>query len=185
MKKPTLLFLLGFLSIIILSTAFKNKNQEGYKKMISTNAWKVDFLDNFDNFNSANWQDQRIWVNNETNCYVPDNEFGTREVSNGSLKLKVVRIDEKRPCDNFDKYGKQHPETQYVSGRIASKNRKEFVKGKWTGFLNHAIFLTKGEKNLPEYDVFVMGDFFISEAASIVCSISATCSTTSTFSSKD
>ena len=135
MKKPTLLFLLGFLSIIILSTAFKNKNQEGYKKMISTNAWKVDFIDNFDNFNSANWQDQRIWVNNETHCYVPDNEFGTREVSNGSLKLKVVRIDEKRPCDNFDKHGKQHPETQYVSGRIASKNRKEFVKGKWTARL--------------------------------------------------
>jgi beta-glucanase (GH16 family) len=99
--------------------------------VLLTNTWEVDFIDNFDNFNSDNWQDQRIWVNNETHCYVSDNEFGTREVSDGTLKLKVVKIDEKRPCDYFDKHGKQHPETQYVSGRIASKNRKEFIKGKW------------------------------------------------------
>jgi beta-glucanase (GH16 family) len=134
MKKSTL-FLLGFILVLILSTAFKNINENQAKVIVSSNTWKIDFLDNFDNFNADNWQDQRIWVNNETHCYVPDNECGTREVSNGSLKLKVVRIDEKRPCDNFDKYGKQHPATQYVSGRIASKNRKEFIKGKWTARL--------------------------------------------------
>lgn len=99
------------------------------------NAWKVDFLDEFDTFNTANWQDQRIWVNNETHCYVPDNEFGTREVGNGTLKLKVVNIDEKRSCDNLDKFGKQHPDTEYVAGRIVSKNKKEFIKGKWTARL--------------------------------------------------
>ena len=29
----------------------------------------------------------------------------------------------------------QHPETKYVAGRIASKNLKEFIKGKWTAKL--------------------------------------------------
>ena len=97
--------------------------------------WKVDFFDDFETFNTENWQDQRIWVNNETHCYVPDNEFGTREVSDGTIKLKVVNIGEKRSCDNFDKHGKQHPDTEYVAGRIASKNHQEFIKGKWTARL--------------------------------------------------
>ena len=70
--------------------------------------WEVDFFDDFDTFNPENWQDQRIWVNNETHCYVPDGEFGTREVSDGTLKIKVVNIGEKQPCDNLDKHGNQH-----------------------------------------------------------------------------
>ncbi len=97
--------------------------------------WEIDFFDDFETFNPDNWQDQRIWVNNENHCYVPDGEYGTREVSDGTLKIKVVKIDEKRPCDNFDKHGNQHPDTEYVAGRICSKNRKEFVKGKWTARL--------------------------------------------------
>ncbi len=104
-------------------------------KYDSTDVWEVDFLDNFDTFNSDNWQDQRIWVNNEAQCYVPDGEYGTRVVSDGTLKLKVVNIGEDMACDNFDKHGKQHPNTPYVAGRIASKNKKEFVKGKWTARL--------------------------------------------------
>ena len=36
--------------------------------------WKVDFFDDFDTFNEENWQDQRIWVNNEDHCYVPDGQ---------------------------------------------------------------------------------------------------------------
>lgn len=100
-----------------------------------THEWTVDFFDDFEVFNPDNWQDQRIWVNNENHCYVPDGEFGTREVSDGTLKIKVVNIGEKRPCDNFDKHGNQHPDTEYVAGRICSKNRKEFVKGKWTARL--------------------------------------------------
>ena len=100
-----------------------------------TSDWEVDFFDDFDTFDNNNWQDQRIWVNDETHCYVPNNEFGTREVSDGTLKLKVVNIGEKRSCDNFDKHGNKHPDTQYVAGRIASKNRQEFVKGKWTARL--------------------------------------------------
>ena len=101
----------------------------------SSKIWEVDFFDDFKKFDTNNWQDQRIWVNDETHCYVPDNEFNTREVSNGTLKLRVVNIGKKRPCDNFDKQGKQHPDTEYVAGRIASKNRKEFIKGKWTARL--------------------------------------------------
>ena len=100
-----------------------------------TGSWKVDFLDNFDTFNKDNWQDQLLWVNNEDQCYVPDNQFGTREVSNGTLKIKVVSVDEPRSCDNEDKSGKKHPDTRYVAGRIASKNRQEFIQGKWTARL--------------------------------------------------
>ncbi|MEH6580792.1 MAG: family 16 glycosylhydrolase [Halioglobus sp.] len=97
--------------------------------------WQTDFFDDFDSFNADNWQDQMIWVNNEYHCYVPDNQYGTREVSDGSLKLKVINIGELRNCDNLDKHGKQHPATQYVSGRIVTKNRREFIQGKWTARL--------------------------------------------------
>ncbi|WP_425422778.1 glycoside hydrolase family 16 protein [Phaeodactylibacter xiamenensis] len=102
---------------------------------MSDDTWEVDFQDDFETFNPDNWQDQRIWVNNETQCYVPDGAFGTREVSEGTLKLKVVNVGEQRPCDNFDKHGNQHPPTEYVAGRICSKNRKEFIKGRWTARL--------------------------------------------------
>ncbi|MBX2797462.1 MAG: family 16 glycosylhydrolase [Myxococcales bacterium] len=97
--------------------------------------WQVDFFDDFDRFDEANWQDQILWVNNEDQCYVRDNEAETREVSEGTLKLRVVDLGEKRPCDNVSKHGEQHPDTQYVAGRIASKNRQEFVKGRWTARL--------------------------------------------------
>ena len=111
----------------------------------SIDAWGVDFFDDFDTFNSDNWQDQRIWVNNEAQCYVPDGKYGTREVSNGTLKLKVVNIGEEIVCDNLDKHGKQHPNTPYVAGRIASKNKKEFIKGKWTARLR---LLGNGEASM-------------------------------------
>ncbi len=97
--------------------------------------WVVDFFDDFDTFDPANWQDQRLWVNNEKQCYVPDGLHGTREVSEGTLKLKVVRLDSPIECDNLDKHGKKHPPTEYAAGRIASKNRKEFIKGRWTARL--------------------------------------------------
>ena len=136
----------GLLSLVLIVTSLcscKSNDKEDSKETLettmgekeATKVWEIDFLDDFDTFNPDNWQDQRIWVNNETHCYVPDNEFGTREVSDGSLKIKVVNLGEKVSCDNIDKHGKQHPETQYVAGRIASKNRKEFVKGKWTARL--------------------------------------------------
>ena len=97
--------------------------------------WQVDFLDDFDVFDPENWQDQILWVNNENHCYVRDGAHNTREVSDGTLKLRVVDLGEKRPCDNLGKQGEQHPDTQYVAGRLASKNRKEFVRGKWTARL--------------------------------------------------
>ena len=136
MKKANY-YLLSFMIITmsILSCKTKEKEKQDSTKEVTSDVWKVDFLDNFDTFNPENWQDQRIWVNNEKQSYVPDGEFGTREVSNGSLKIKVVKIDEKRSSDNLDKFGKQQPDTEYVAGRIASKNRKEFIKGKWTAKL--------------------------------------------------
>ncbi|MFT5452253.1 MAG: beta-glucanase (GH16 family) [Enterobacterales bacterium] len=97
--------------------------------------WKVVFFDDFDTFNKDNWQDQMLWVNDEFQCYVPDNQYGTREVSDGTIKLKVINIGKEISCSNMNKLGEQHPDTQYVAGRIASKNRKEFIKGKWTARL--------------------------------------------------
>jgi len=127
--------LLGFMLIAMSVLSCKTEDKKSTNNLETNSVWEVDFLDDFDTFNPDNWQDQRIWVNNETHCYVPDNEFGTREVSDGSLKIKVVNIGEKVSCDNFDKHGEQHPDTKYVAGRIASKNRKEFIKGKWTARL--------------------------------------------------
>lgn len=101
----------------------------------SSPGWHVDFFDDFESFNEKNWQDQILWVNNEDQCYVRDNLYNTREVSGGTLKLRVINIGEDRQCDNVDKFGKMHPDTRYVAGRIASKNRKEFVKGRWTARL--------------------------------------------------
>ena len=101
----------------------------------SRSGWRTNFFDDFHTFNPDNWQDQMIWVNDEKQRYVPDNQFGTREVSDGSLKLKVVNTGEKQSSDNFNKHGEQQPDTQYVAGRICSKNRQEFAKGKWTARL--------------------------------------------------
>ena len=126
--KPSYSFFLFILCLFTITSCHT-------KPPSSSQAWEVDFFDDFNKFDSDNWQDQRIWVNNETHCYVPDNNYNTREVSNGTLKLRLVNIREKISCDNFDKYGRQHPKTEYVAGRIASKNRKEFIKGKWTAKL--------------------------------------------------
>ena len=120
---------------IILAALLTACSQTGLNDGDTTSHWQIDFFDDFDSFNQSNWQDQILWVNNEDQCYVRDNQFNTREVSDGSLKLRVVDLGAKRPCDNVDKTGKKHPDTQYVAGRIASKNLQEFVKGKWTARL--------------------------------------------------
>lgn len=127
-------FFIVFILIIISSIIyfqFKKSNSNSAED----NEWVIDFFDDFNSFNDENWQDQRIWVNNEEQCYVPNGNYGTRLVSDGTLKLKVINIGSAIECDNFDKHGNQHPETPYVAGRLASKNRKEFVKGKWTARL--------------------------------------------------
>jgi beta-glucanase (GH16 family) len=131
MKKQNIFTLLLPLALF----ACQQKQSDQNTMETTENAWEVDFFDDFETFNPENWQDQRIWVNNETQCYVPDGAYGTREVSDSTLKIKVVRIEEVLPCDNMDKHGNQHPPTRYVAGRICSKNRQEFVKGKWTARL--------------------------------------------------
>ncbi len=100
-----------------------------------TEGWQVDFFDDFDQFDPNNWQDQLLWVNDEDQCYVRDGLHGTREVSAGTLKLRVVDLGAAIECDNLNKFGDQHPPTRYVAGRITSKNRQEFVKGRWTARL--------------------------------------------------
>ena len=135
MKKKQIKYFLILSSLLILVLIFSSNIKNKNNNEITSAIWQTDFLDNFDTFDTDNWQDQRIWVNNETHCYVPDGQFGTRVVSEGSLKLKVLNIGKLSPCDNLDKHGKQHPETQYVAGRIVSKNKKEFIKGKWTARL--------------------------------------------------
>lgn len=137
--------LLSLIFLFALTYSCKKNTPKNETKTEKAKIWEIDFIDNFDTFNSENWQDQRVWVNNETHCYVPDNEYNTREVSEGTLKLRVVNAGKKLPCDNFDKHGKQHPETEYVAGRICSKNRKEFVKGKWTAKLKLS---SNGEKSM-------------------------------------
>lgn len=80
--------LLAF-TLLVIATGCTNTQPEVPP---TAEGWKVDFFDDFVTFNDENWQDQRIWVNNETQCYVPNGEYGTREVSDGTLKLKVVNI---------------------------------------------------------------------------------------------
>ncbi|MGA9238122.1 glycoside hydrolase family 16 protein [Robiginitalea sp.] len=126
---------LTFLVVLQFAVSCKDGTKKDREVQSTADVWKIDFQDDFETFNPDNWQDQRIWVNNESHCYVPDGELGTREVSDGTLKIRVVNIGEKRPCDNLDKNGAQHPDTEYIAGRICSKNRKEFVKGRWTARL--------------------------------------------------
>ena len=100
--------------------------------------WIVDFFDDFDEFDPENWQDQILWVNDEDQCYVRNGLHNTREIEAGYLKLRVIDLGKSQPCDNLNKIGSQHPDTRYVAGRITSKNRKEFVKGRWTARLRVA-----------------------------------------------
>ena len=126
----------GFLyAFLVLLISCKNNTSDIKTEQPTSDLWETDFFDDFEVFDSTHWQDQRLWVNNEAQCYVPDNLYNTREVSDGTLKLRVVNIGEPYDCDNWDKHGNKHPETIYVAGRIASKNRKEFIKGRWTARL--------------------------------------------------
>lgn len=131
-KKIIITFIILIVGYFIIVFGANSKVNQTNK---SNDLWEVDFIDDFDTFNLENWQDQRIWVNNEKQCYVPNGDYNTREVSEGTLKIRVVNLGDEIECDNLDKFGKQHPNTQYVAGRLASKNRKEFVKGKWTARL--------------------------------------------------
>jgi len=131
-KKIIITFVILIVGYLIIVFGANSKVNQTNK---SNDLWAVDFIDDFDTFNLENWQDQRIWVNNEKQCYVPNGDYNTREVSEGTLKIRVVNLGDEIECDKLDKFGKQHPQTPYVAGRIASKNRKEFIKGKWTARL--------------------------------------------------
>ena len=116
-----------FIPLLSISCSTKINNNSLQK------GWIIDFIDEFNYFNKDNWQDQLLWVNNEDQCYVRDGAYNTREISNGSLKLRLIGLDHETECsDNISKFGDIHPPTRYVSSRLASKNLKEFTGGKWT-----------------------------------------------------
>lgn len=132
MNRIILTTLIIFLTIFTCMASEPNLPESNNDSIV---VWEIDFFDDFDYYNTDHWQDQRIWVNNEKQCYVPDGKYGTREVNNGTLKLKVINIEKEIVCDNYDKYGKQQENTPYVAARITTKNKKEFIKGKWTARL--------------------------------------------------
>ncbi|MGB5487252.1 MAG: glycoside hydrolase family 16 protein [Lysobacterales bacterium] len=124
-----------FIAAIIASAILVSACSNGALQQEEAEGWKIVFLDEFDTFDTDNWRDQILWVNGEDQCYVRDGKYNTREVSDGTLKLRVVDLGEKQACDNVDKSGTKHYDTQYVAARISSKNRKEFARGRWTARL--------------------------------------------------
>ena len=120
------------ITLLALGIAFFSCTEKS-KQNIKKKGWVIDYIDEFEFFNDKNWQDQLLWVNNEDQCYVREGEYKTREVSNGSLKLRLIKLEHERPCSsNVSKFGEYHPDTRYVSGRLASKNLQEFTGGRWT-----------------------------------------------------
>ena len=97
------------LAMALLLSACSNNTNELNEPVAK--GWKTVFFDDFDTFNTDNWRDQILWVNDEDQCYVTDGQYNTREVSDGSLKLRVVDLGEKLSCDNINKAGKQHFDT--------------------------------------------------------------------------
>ena len=91
------------MATLLLACSHTPLNEDAASEQPAGRGWQVDFFDDFDSFDAGNWQDQMLWVNDEDQCYLPDNQFDTREVSDGTLKLRVVELGEKRPCDNLDK----------------------------------------------------------------------------------
>ncbi|MBO6630743.1 MAG: hypothetical protein JJ936_04135, partial [Psychroserpens sp.] len=72
----------NFIIIVCLMVFACKVDKKNEVQDVINSEWQVDFFDDFDTFNPENWQDQMIWVNNEDQCYVPDGQFNTREVSN-------------------------------------------------------------------------------------------------------
>lgn len=109
-----------FMSVIVIgSLSCIEKSKENIKKK----GWVIDFIDEFEFFDDNNWQDQLLWVNEEDQCYVIAGKYKNREVSNGSLKLRLGKLNIEISCSsNVSKFGKYHPKTRYVSGRLVSKN---------------------------------------------------------------
>ena len=124
-----------FFIALIASAIFFSAYANGAPGQEDPGDWKTVFVDEFDTFDTENWRDQILWVNGEDQCYVRDGKYNTREVSDGTLKLRVIDLGKTQPCDNLDKTANKHHDTQYVASRISSKNRKEFTRGRWTARL--------------------------------------------------
>ncbi len=123
----------GVLALLLCMAAFADDTDTAVDA--AARAWETDFFDDFEFFDPRNWQDQLVWVNDEDQCYVADGAHGTREVSDGTLKLRVVDLGAVQPCSNLHKSGTAHPGSAFVAGRLTSKNLREFVGGRWTARL--------------------------------------------------
>jgi hypothetical protein len=63
---------ISMLSLLVVTGAAADENpQEGHAP-----GWRVDFRDDFESFDPANWQDQLLWVNDEDQCYVRGGRHG-------------------------------------------------------------------------------------------------------------
>ena len=109
---------LAFLVLFALGCLTGEKKEDTAQTTV-VEIWETDFRDDFDTFNPDNWQDQRIWVNNELQCYVPDGEYGTREVSECTLIQKPEGIC-KREMDSPAASPRQWP-AQHVPGLVAPR----------------------------------------------------------------
>ena len=107
--------LLGVALLTVTAWTSAELESSRSKSTEKAEGWDVDFFDDFDRFEPQNWQDQILWVNDEDQCYVREGLHGTREVSDGTLKLRVVDLGEPIECDNLNKFGDQHPPTRYVT----------------------------------------------------------------------
>ena len=79
------------ISILVLASTLSSCSYHAEQAPNNANAplpekWSTDFFDDFNHFDQNNWQDQMLWVNDERQCYLPDNQHNTREVSDGTLK---------------------------------------------------------------------------------------------------
>lgn len=133
MRTPTSLLTLFLASILLLIPGCVPADESG--TATANDEWETTFFDDFDTFNPEYWQDQLLWVNNEDQCYVRDGAHGTREVSDGTLKIRVVDMGEPVECEGLSKTGEVHPPSPFVAGRIITKNRVERIKGRWTARL--------------------------------------------------
>ena len=56
MNKSKYELLFSFILAIVVFTACKIKEKENISNLDNSREWKVDFLDDFDSFNSENWK---------------------------------------------------------------------------------------------------------------------------------
>jgi len=111
-------------------------NQRFHIQTPATQDFRDDFNDQSPNtapnINWSNWSDQLIWVNNEIQCYEANNNYRYVAPGSGRLTIKLKNVGTNYACANKSKTGQSHPSTKYFAGRVVTKNKREYTRGKWT-----------------------------------------------------